>query len=103
QVDCKGKGIVGGGFSRQNATAYAMNSLKVRPGDYSNSNTLLNNVAFINVGAEVRDLQLVSEGVSENISGLKVDGYNFTLSNVNISGFYNQVYLSNATVSFRVQ
>lgn len=67
--------------------AYAMNSLKVRPGDYSNSNTLLNNVAFINVGAEVRDLQLVSEGVSENISGLKVDGYNFTLSNVNISGF----------------
>ncbi|ELZ4418136.1 hypothetical protein UO556_003302, partial [Acinetobacter baumannii] len=103
QVDCKGKGIVGGGFSRQNATAYAMNSLKVRPGDYSNSNTLLNNVAFINVGAEVRDLQLVSEGVSENISGLKVDGYNFTLSNANISGFYNQVYLSNATVSFRVQ
>ncbi|MFX5283664.1 hypothetical protein ABTD07_20015, partial [Acinetobacter baumannii] len=61
------------------------------------------NVAFINVGAEVRDLQLVSEGVSENISGLKVDGYNFTLSNANISGFYNQVYLSNATVSFRVQ
>lgn len=103
QVDCKGKGIVGGGFSRQNATAYAMNSLKVRPGDYSNINTLFNNVAFINVGAEVRDLQLVSEGVSETISGLKVDGYNFTISNVNISGFYNQVYLSNATVSFRVQ
>ncbi|EMB9938584.1 phage tail protein, partial [Acinetobacter baumannii] len=103
QVDCKGKGIVGGGFSRQNATAYAMNSLKVRPGDYSNDYIFFNNMAFINVGAEVRDLQLVSEGVSENISGLKVDGYNFTLSNANISGFYNQVYLSNATVSFRVQ
>lgn len=101
QVDCKGKGIVGNGFSKQNETAYSTSSIRVQAGDFSNSNPDLNNVAFINVGAEVRDLQLKGDSVPD-IHGLNVSGYNTTISNINISGFGNQVYVLGATVSFRV-
>lgn len=106
QVDCFGKGIVGGGFGKQTATAYAMNSIKVDAGNYENSDLFLKNIALINVGAEVRDLQFVCKAVetSQWLSGMHViGGYNFTMSNVNISGFYNQVYVKGITVSFRIQ
>ncbi len=61
----------------------------------------MENLAFVNVGAEVRDLQLKGDSVP-TIHGLHVSGYNTTISNINIAGFGNQVYVVGATVSFRV-
>ncbi|MDR8331189.1 phage tail protein, partial [Acinetobacter baumannii] len=34
QVNCQGKGLVGGGFSKQTNDAYALNSIRVKDGDY---------------------------------------------------------------------
>lgn len=101
QVDCKLKGLIGNGFSKQNEAAYATSSIRVASGDFSNINPDLENLAFINVGAEVRDLQLKGDSVP-TIHGLHVSGYNTTISNINIAGFGNQVYVVGATVSFRV-
>lgn len=101
QVNCKGKGIVGNGFSKQNETAYSTSSIRVQAGDFSNTNTALNNIAFINVGAEVRNLQLKGDSVP-SVHGLQVSGYNTTISNINISGFGNQIHVLGASVSFRV-
>ncbi|HDU8426436.1 TPA: hypothetical protein RG034_001806 [Acinetobacter baumannii] len=101
QVDCKLKGLIGNGFSKQNEAAYATSSIRVASGDFSNINPDLENLAFVNVGAEVRDLQLKGDSVP-TIHGLHVSGYNTTISNINIAGFGNQVYVVGATVSFRV-
>ncbi|MFV5476701.1 hypothetical protein VXQ12_15005 [Acinetobacter baumannii] len=101
QVDCKLKGLIGNGFSKQNEVAYATSSIRVAAGDFSNINPDLENLAFVNVGAEVRDLQLKGDSVP-TIHGLHVSGYNTTISNINIAGFGNQVYVVGATVSFRV-
>lgn len=104
QLDLKGKGIIGNGFSKQNATFYNMNSLYFYPGDYSNTEEKYNNKALINVGADIRNLQLVasSEVSTANIDGIMCGGYNTTIDNINITGFYNQIYIDGITVSFRL-
>ncbi|MDR8345532.1 phage tail protein, partial [Acinetobacter baumannii] len=84
QVNCQGKGLVGGGFSKQTNDAYALNSIRVKDGDYQNQTALLNNTAFIKVGAEVRDLQLKCDAtINKNINGIEISAYNGTVHNVN--------------------
>ncbi|MHC5964177.1 phage tail protein [Acinetobacter baumannii] len=100
QVDCKGKGIIGHGFSKQSGAFYDHTSIKVKDADFSNANPIYHNRAFINVGAEIRDLQLKCD--VKTIDGLQVGGYNTTISNINFTNFYNQIYVDGATVSFRV-
>ncbi|APD19440.1 hypothetical protein 519_00045 [Acinetobacter phage SH-Ab 15519] len=101
QVDCKGKGIVGNGFGKQSQAAYDLSSIRVMEGDYTNSNADLADIAFINVGAEVRNLQFVSSKLG-TISGINVSGYNTTINNVNFTGFKNQVHVIGASVRFSV-
>ncbi|QIW86364.1 endolysin [Acinetobacter virus vB_AbaP_AGC01] len=101
QVDCKGKGIVGNGFGKQSQAAYDLSSIRVMEGDYTNSNADLADIAFINVGAEVRNLQFVSSNLG-TISGINVSGYNTTINNVNFTGFKNQVHVVGASVRFSV-
>lgn len=101
QVDCKGKGIVGNGFGKQSQAAYDLSSIRVMAGDYTNSNADLTDIAFINVGAEVRNLQFVSSNLG-SISGINVSGYNTTINNVNFAGFNYQVYVVGASVRFSV-
>ncbi|MFX5285615.1 phage tail protein [Acinetobacter baumannii] len=104
QVNCQGKGLVGGGFSKQTNDAYALNSIRVKDGDYQNQTALLNNTAFIKVGAEVRDLQLKCDAtINKNINGIEISAYNGTVHNVNITNFYDQIYTIGATVAFRAQ
>lgn len=102
QVDCKGKGIIGGGFGKQNADSYNTSSIKVDgAGSFENATPQYNSKAFINVGAEIRDLQLI--GVSApTVDGVQISGFNTTISNVGISGFRDQVYVHHAPVAFRV-
>lgn len=103
QIDFKQKGLIGNGFSRQSSTYYNINSIKVMAdGNYFNENENLNNVALIHVGADIRNLQLWGPGTSSSISGMQVPGYNVTISNVNISGFYDQIKIIGATVSVRI-
>lgn len=103
QIDFKNKGLVGNGFSRQSATYYNMNSIKVMSdGNYYNEDENLNNVALIHVGADIRNLQLCGPGTSSTISGMEVAAFNTTINNVNIQGFYDQIKVLSSTVSFRV-
>ena len=104
QVDCKLKGIKGHGFSKQNETYYKHSSIRVDGANaaaFANATASFDKKAFINVGAEVRDLQLSSKNASL-VDGLQVNGYNTTISNINLSGFRYQIYVHGATVSFRV-
>ena len=104
QVDFKGKGLVGHGFSRQDNAQYNHTSVYVDgSGDFANENPILNNCAFVNVGNEIRDLQLFANAEADSVNGMHLrSGYNVTFSNVNIRGFYNQVYISSIAVAFRV-
>lgn len=103
QIDLKEKGIVGNGFSAQEQQYYNMNSILVDNGNYSNDDLTLNNIALINVGRDIRNLQLVaSTELDDNISGMLVHGYNTNINNINIRGFYDQIIVPLITVSFRV-
>lgn len=102
QVDCKNKGLIGNGFSKQHENYYKHSSIRVDgTGEFEHPDEKFNNKAFINVGAEVRQLQLKCDNLN-SLDGIQIDGYNITINGVNVTGFRYQFYVHTATVSFRV-